>query len=101
MIDEAERDRKWARVVIPLFLFLASYALWSVECPFCHAGHVDAAGRCSSGDDCRNFYSLPQWNQMSDKEKSLWTGNRGHYRATTCSWCSASGRMNRLSIWMD
>src|SRR5436305_5937529 len=84
-----------------VFLSFGTYAGWRVECPFCHAGHVDAEGRCTLGDRCRNYYSLPQWNDWPEKERSMWTGNPGHYRAKICPWCSHSGKMSRISIWLD
>jgi hypothetical protein len=84
-----------------MLLSFSTYAGWRVECPFCHAGHVDAQGRCALGQQCRNFYPHPQWAQMSDKERSEWTGDPGHYRAETCPWCGHSGKMSRIAIWLD
>jgi len=81
-----------------------TYAGWRVECPFCHAGHVDSEGRCSlvqQGLHCGNYYGLPQWDEMSEKERSEWTGNPGHYRAEKCPWCGQTGRMSRIAIWVD
>ncbi len=87
-----------------LLLGFGTYACWRVECPFCHAGHVDAQGRCPllhQGQHCGNYYTLPQWDQWSDEERSMWTGNPGHYRAQTCPWCRHTGKMTRLDIWLD
>src|SRR5436305_9149079 len=80
-----------------VFLSFGTYAGWRVECPFCHAGHVDAQGRCSlvlQGKYCGNYYSHPQWSEMSDKERSEWTGDPGHYKAETCPWCGHTGKMS-------
>jgi len=72
-----------------------------LECPFCHAGNVDAQGRCELGDRCGNYYEFQGWAQWSECERSLYTGNPGHFRAGTCCWCNGSGRMTRLAIWLD
>jgi hypothetical protein len=84
-----------------IFVTFSTYAGWQVECPFCHAGHVDAQGRCRLGNRCGNYYSHPQWAQMSERERSEWTGDPGHYRAKTCPWCGHTGKMSRIAIWMD
>lgn len=92
---------------IGIILLLAGfvvYAGWEVECPFCHAGHVDSQGRCrliQQGLHCGNYYTLPDWPQMTEKERSEWTGNPGHYRFETCPWCRRTGKMSRIAIWMD
>src|SRR6185503_20968788 len=110
MPDESKSVGKLELIVISLLIGLFAYAFWRVECPFCHAGRVDATGRCSLGDNCRNFYGLPQWDEWSDKEKSRWIATmttnrwgrnkyRGHHKAITCSWCSGSGKMSRAAIW--
>ncbi len=89
------------------FLMLCTFCIcagWRVECPFCHAGHVDAQGHCrlvQQGLHCGNFYTHPQWAQMSEKERSGWTGDPGHYRAETCPWCGHTGKMSRIAIWVD
>ena len=98
-------DRK--RVVIfaiVLFFGFVAFAAWRVQCPFCHAGRVDAQGRCAlvqQGAHCGNFYTHPQWPQMSEKERGEWTGDPGHYRAETCPWCGHTGNMSRIAIWLD
>jgi hypothetical protein len=84
-----------------LLLSFSTYAGWRVECPFCHAGHVDAQGRCALGKQCGNYYTLPQWDQWPEKERSMWTGTPGHYRAGTCPWCGHTGKMSRIAIWLD
>lgn len=86
------------------FLGFGTYGCWRVECPFCHAGHVDAQGRCSlvlQGKYCSNYYRHPQWSQMSAKERSKWTGDPGHYKAESCPWCGYTGKMSRIAIWLD
>ena len=80
------------------FLGFAAYAVWPVECPFCHAGHVDAQGRCRLGNQCRNFYPHPDWAQMSEKERSKWTGDPGHWKAATCPWCGHTGIASRMTV---
>jgi hypothetical protein len=84
-----------------LFVGFAAYANSVVECPFCHAGRVDNEGRCRLGDGCSNYYSQPQWNQMSAKEQNQWTGNPGHHKAKSCPWCGRSGKMSRIAVWLD
>jgi hypothetical protein len=84
-----------------MLLCFSVYAGWQVECPFCHAGHVDAQGRCRLGDQCREFRPHPQWSQMSEKERSGWTGDPGHWKAATCPWCRHTGKMSRIAIWKD
>ena len=79
----------------------STYAGWRVECPFCHAGHVDANGRCALGTQCGNFYTHPDWAQMSAQERSVWTGDPGHYKARSCPWCWHTGKMSRIAIWLD
>lgn len=84
-----------------LLLSFSIYAGWQVECPFCHAGHVDVHGRCRLGDRCRNYYSHPQWSQMPEKDRKEWTGDPGHWKAETCPWCGHTGKMSRIAIWKD
>lgn len=86
-----------------LFAFVAflAYANNSVECPFCHAGNVDAQGRCRLGNQCPKFYHWTQWSEISDKERNTWTGNPGHYKAETCYWCGHTGKMTRWDVWVD
>jgi len=83
------------------FVVFLAYANNSVECPFCHAGQVDAQGHCRGGNQCPNFCHLSQWSKMSEKERNNWTGNPGHYKAETCPWCGHTGKMTRLAIWAD
>jgi hypothetical protein len=87
-----------------LIVAFVVFACWRVECPFCHAGHVDSQGRCSlvlQGKYCSDYYTHPQWAQMSEEERSEWTGDPGHYRAETCPWCGHTGKMSRIAIWKD
>jgi hypothetical protein len=93
-----------ALVAVLMLLAFSTYAGWGVECPFCHAGHVDAQGRCGLVQQrlhCGNYYTHPQWQQMSEKERGEWTGDPGHYRAETCPWCGHTGKMSRIAIWLD
>lgn len=93
-----------ALVAVLMLLSFSTYAGWRVECPFCHAGHVDAQGRCSlvlQGKYCSNYSPMPQWDQWTEKERSSWTGNPGHFRAETCWWCGHTGKMSRIAIWLD
>jgi hypothetical protein len=92
-------------LAIPVCVVLTyAYCNERLECPFCHAGRVDAQGRCSlvlQGKSCSNYSPMPQWNQWTDKERSIYTGNPGHFRAQTCWWCGHTGRMSRIDIWLD
>jgi len=79
----------------------AARLLQKVECPFCHAGKVDAQGRCELGDRCGNYYPFPQWDKWTQEERDVYTGNPGHFRAGTCWWCNGSDKMTKLAILMD
>jgi hypothetical protein len=95
---------EWLLVTcVALFMFVAflAYVNSSVECPFCHAGNVDAQGLCRLGNRCPNFYHFPKWSTMSDKDRNNWTGNPGHHKAETCYRCSQTGRITRLDTWDD
>src|SRR5262245_12375217 len=82
-------------------LCFSTYAGWRVGFAFCHARDVDTQGRCRLGDQCGKYYSHPQWSQMSEKERSTWTGDPGHWKFETCPWCGATGTMSRVAIWKD
>jgi hypothetical protein len=82
---------------VAAFVYLAQM----VECPFCHAGNVDANGRCNLGDRCGNYQGFPQWSEWPEERRKVYTGNPGHFRAGTCWWCNGSGRMSRLDILLD
>jgi hypothetical protein len=82
-----------------IFLCFSFYAGWRVECPFCHAGHVDSEGRCHTAGHFSVF--CEDWDRMSEKDKNMFTGNPGHYKAETCPWCGHSGKMSRMAIWLD
>ena len=82
-----------------IFLSFSTYSAWQVECPFCHAGHVDSEGRCHTDGHFSVYWQ--DWDRMPEKDKSMFTGNPGHYRATTCLWCGHSGKMSRIAIWLD
>lgn len=84
-----------------VLLAFSTFAGWRIVCPFCHAGQVDDQGRCNFGRQCSNFYSHPQWDQMSEKERSMWTGEPGHYKAESCPWCGHTGKLSRIAIWLD
>ena len=84
---------------LSIFLSLSIYAGWRVECPFCHAGHVDSEGRCHAAGHFGVFWE--DWDRMSEKDKNMFTGNPGHYKAETCPWCGHSGKMSRMAIWLD
>jgi hypothetical protein len=91
------RFRPWlAGILLAASAF--AYALWSVECPFCHAGNVDTEGRCRLGSACPNYYFH---DDLPEEEENKWTGNPGHYKAITCPWCSHTGKMSRWEIWLD
>lgn len=82
-----------------LLLSLATYAAWPVDCPFCHSGHVDSEGRCHTPGHFSVYWQ--DWDRKSEKDKSMFTGNPGHYKAATCPWCGHSGKMSRMAIWLD
>jgi hypothetical protein len=78
--------------LVALFLVvscLVTYALWKVECPFCHAGNIDASGQCELGNECQN---------LSVDEV---TGESLHFNAGSCPWCSSTGKMTNLDIILD
>jgi hypothetical protein len=82
-----------------MVLCLSAYAGWRIDCPFCHSGHVDSEGRCHTSGHFSIYWQ--DWDRMSEKDKSMFTGNPGHYRAATCPWCGHSGKMSRMAIWLD
>lgn len=78
--------------LVALFLVascIAIYALWEVECPFCHAGNIDASGGCEFGPECDNLY-------VDDV-----TGESRHFDAGSCPWCGSTGKMTNLEIILD
>ncbi len=46
------------------------WLVWSIECPVCHGGNVDAEGRCQLGDECPYYGDWDWWRDSRGSEKA-------------------------------
>jgi hypothetical protein len=86
---------------IPLLLCVAGVALYlymigNVKCPYCStyrgADISDLVGK--------RVMSIRYWDKMTEEERSAFTGNPGVYITEHCPYCSGSGWMRRIDLFM-
>ena len=72
------------------------YMVGEVACPYCStlsgAGFPDLEGK--------RVMWIKYWDDMTDEERSAFTGHPGVFMTEHCPYCGRSGRMRRIDIFM-
>ena len=74
------------------------WLVWTIECPVCHRGNVDAEGRCRLGDDCPYYGDWDWWRDSRGPNLESITGVPGHRLMKHCHLCGRDGTIRRLDL---
>ena len=100
MFRRFQFNLKWLFLAMLVVCGAFGWLVWRIECPICHGGNVDEAGRCRLGDNCPYFSDAFKWQPMELDSRSAYTGSPGHILKEFCPACDGAGTIKRLD-WLQ